>query len=90
MLDCPLYILTVDPKPFDDLDPEKVSYIERWKELADQHSADAFIIKDNEKDPFQKWLQMLLEKKMLLKSYLAKLRKVAGSKSQKGLLLTRY
>ncbi|MGN7298208.1 universal stress protein [Ferdinandcohnia sp. SAFN-114] len=54
MLDCPLYILTVDPKPFDDLDPEKVSYIERWKELADQHSADAFIIKDNEKRPISK------------------------------------
>ncbi|MEH7386450.1 universal stress protein [Bacillus sp. JJ1521] len=54
MLDCPLYILTVDPKPFDDLDPEKVNYISRWKELADQHSADAFIIKDNEKRPISK------------------------------------
>ncbi|MEH7379348.1 universal stress protein [Bacillus sp. JJ1533] len=54
MLDCPLYILTVDPKPFDDLDPEKVHYIARWKELADQHSADAFIIKDNEKRPISK------------------------------------
>ncbi|MEH7235644.1 universal stress protein [Bacillus sp. JJ1562] len=54
MLDCPLYILTVDPKPFDDLDPEKVAYIERWKELAEQHSADAFIIKDNEKRPISK------------------------------------
>ncbi|MEH7225532.1 universal stress protein [Bacillus sp. JJ1566] len=54
MLDCPLYILTVDPKPFDDLDPEKVNYITRWKELAEQHSADAFIIKDNEKRPISK------------------------------------
>ncbi|WP_010677581.1 universal stress protein [Bacillus timonensis] len=54
MLDCPLYILTVDPKPFDDLDPEKVNYIARWKELAEQHSADAFIIKDNEKRPISK------------------------------------
>lgn len=54
MLDCPLYILTVDPKPFDDLDPEKVSYITRWKEIADQHSADAFIMKDNEKRPIAK------------------------------------
>ncbi|WP_449538979.1 universal stress protein [Ferdinandcohnia sp. Marseille-Q9671] len=54
MLDCPLYILTVDPKPFDELDPEKVNYITRWKQLADQHSADAFIIKDNEKRPISK------------------------------------
>ncbi|MCC3357916.1 universal stress protein [Bacillus sp. REN16] len=54
MLDCPLYILTVDPKPFDDLDPEKVNYITRWKELADQHSADAFIMKDDEKRPISK------------------------------------
>ena len=45
MLDCPLYILTVDPKPFDELDAEKTNYITRWKQLADQHSADAFIIK---------------------------------------------
>ncbi len=54
MLDCPLYILTVDPKPFDDLDPEKVNYIARWQELADQHSAHTFLIKDNEKRPISK------------------------------------
>lgn len=54
MLDCPLYILTVDPKPFDELDAEKSSYIERWKELAEQHNADEFILKDNEKRPVHK------------------------------------
>ncbi len=54
MLDCPLYILTVDPKPFDDLDAEKTSYITRWKQLAEQHSADAFIMKDNEQRPITK------------------------------------
>ncbi|MFZ7942727.1 universal stress protein [Neobacillus sp. 19] len=54
MLDCPLYILTVDPAPFDDLDAEKTNYISRWKQLADQHSAEAFIIKDNEKRPISK------------------------------------
>ncbi|GIN63684.1 hypothetical protein J27TS8_36770 [Robertmurraya siralis] len=51
MLNCPLYILTVDPKRFDDLDAEKTNYITRWKELAEQHSAEAFILKDNEKRP---------------------------------------
>ncbi|MEC2075546.1 universal stress protein [Metabacillus fastidiosus] len=54
MLDCPLYILTVDPKPFDELDVEKSNYITRWKQLADQHNADAFIMKDNEKRPVSK------------------------------------
>jgi two-component system, OmpR family, sensor histidine kinase KdpD len=54
MLDCPLYILTVDPKPFDELDAEKTSYIAAWKQLAEQHSADAFIMKDNEQRPISK------------------------------------
>lgn len=54
MLGCPLYILTVDPKPFDELDAEKSSYITKWKELADQHGAEAFILKDNDKRPVHK------------------------------------
>lgn len=54
MLDCPLYILTVDPLPFDELDAEKSDYITRWKQLADQHNAEEFILKDNEKRPFTK------------------------------------
>lgn len=54
MLGCPLYILTIDPKPFDELDAEKSSYIAKWKELAEQHNADAFILKDNEKRPVHK------------------------------------
>jgi two-component system, OmpR family, sensor histidine kinase KdpD len=54
MLDCPLYILTIDAKPFDELDAEKSHYISRWKQLADQHSAEAFILKDNEKRPISK------------------------------------
>ncbi|RID85393.1 histidine kinase [Peribacillus asahii] len=49
MLDCPLYILTIDPKPFDELDAEKSFYITRWQQLAEQHNAEEFIIKDNEK-----------------------------------------
>lgn len=54
MLDCPLYILTIDPKPFDELDAEKSNYITRWRQIADQHSAEAFILKDNEKRPIHK------------------------------------
>lgn len=54
MLNCPLYILTVDPKPFDELDAEKSNYITKWKQLAEEHNADAFIIRDNEKRPVHK------------------------------------
>lgn len=54
MLDCPLYVLTVDPKPFDELDAEKTNYIEMWKQLANQHHVGSFIIKDNEKRPIHK------------------------------------
>lgn len=54
MLQAPLYILTVDPKPFDELDAEKVFYIEQWKKLADEHELANFIIKDNEQRPVSK------------------------------------
>lgn len=54
MLNCPLYVLTVDPKPFDELDAEKTNYIESWKQLAEQRTAGSFIIKDNEKRPIHK------------------------------------
>lgn len=54
MLDCPLYILTIDPMPFDEMDAEKSFYISSWKELADQHNVEEFIIKDSEKRPVSK------------------------------------
>lgn len=54
MLDCPLYILTIDPSPFDDLDAEKSNYIARWQQLAEEHDAKTFILKDNEKRPVYK------------------------------------
>ncbi|WP_010094049.1 universal stress protein [Ornithinibacillus scapharcae] len=54
MLGCPLYILTVDTKPFDEMDAEKTFYIDSWKQLAEDHNATEFIIKDNEKRPVSK------------------------------------
>lgn len=54
MMNCPLYILTVDPKPFDEFDAEKTFYIEQWKKLARQYHAMDFIIRDNEKRPVHK------------------------------------
>lgn len=49
IMDCPLYVLTVDNKPVDDFDAEKSGYIERWKELCDELDVDEFIIRDNER-----------------------------------------
>ena len=54
MLDCPLYILTVDTLPVDEFDADKSEYIERWKELAEEYEAEEFIIRDNEKRPSAK------------------------------------
>jgi len=54
MLSCPLYILTVDPQPEDEWDIEKLHYIARWREVAEEHGAKEFIIKYNEKRPVAK------------------------------------
>ncbi|NLL53244.1 MAG: universal stress protein [Peptococcaceae bacterium] len=54
MLDCPLYILTVDPKPVDEMDAEKSDYIAKWKNMAEKNGADAFILKDKEERPVYK------------------------------------
>lgn len=54
MLGCPLYILTIDAKPFDEMDAEKSFYVERWKQLAEENNANEFIILDNEKRPVAK------------------------------------
>jgi len=53
-MNCPLYILTVDPVPFDDFNAEKSEYIERWQELAEELEVDEFIIRDNDKRPSAK------------------------------------
>lgn len=54
LLDCPLYILTVDAKPVDTFDAEKSGYIEKWTELAKELDVEDFIIRDDEKRPIQK------------------------------------
>src|SRR5690606_33536834 len=54
LLNCPLYVLTVDSKPLDTFDAEKSSYIDRWTELAEELEIEKFIIRDNEKRPIQK------------------------------------
>src|SRR5690606_1672429 len=63
MLDCPLYIITVDPLPEDELDIEKSHYIEQWKELAKENGAKEFIIKYNEKRPVAKVISEVARQK---------------------------
>ena len=54
MLDCPLYILTIDPQPLDEMKAEKANYIEKWRRMAMANDADEFILKDNEERPVYK------------------------------------
>lgn len=54
LLDCPLYVLTVDSKPVDTFDAEKSGYIEHWKQLCEELEVEEFIIRDNERLPSQK------------------------------------
>lgn len=54
MLDCPLYILSVDSKKLDTFDAEKSRYIEQWKDLSDELEVEKFILLDDEKRPIQK------------------------------------
>ncbi|NLF45930.1 MAG: histidine kinase [Syntrophomonadaceae bacterium] len=54
MLDCPLYILTIDPQPLDEMNAEKANYIEKWRRMAIANDADEFILKDNEERPVYK------------------------------------
>lgn len=54
MLDCPFYILTVDPLPFDEFDADKSDYVESWKELAEELGAETFVLRDDEKRPSAK------------------------------------
>lgn len=54
LLDCPLYIMTVDTKPLDAFDAEKSRYLELWQQLAEELDVEEFIVKDNERRPIQK------------------------------------
>lgn len=48
MLDCPLYVLTVDSQPEDEWDIEKIHYISAWKKLTQSFDGE-FVTKYNEK-----------------------------------------
>ncbi len=54
VFNAPLYILTIDAKPFDELDAEKSDYIAKWEQIAEQTPTATLIIKDNENRPIAK------------------------------------
>lgn len=54
MLDCPLYVMTVDQLPYDEFDVEKSNYIERWEALSKELGVEEFILRDNEELPSPK------------------------------------
>lgn len=62
MLDCPLYMLTVDALPSDEFDAEKSDYIEKWQQLAKELEIDEFIIRDNEKKSSAKAIAEVVNK----------------------------
>lgn len=63
MLNCPLYVLTVDRQPEDEWDIEKSHYISAWKKLADELGAEQFIVKYNEKRPVAKVIAEVAKEK---------------------------
>lgn len=65
LLDCPLYILTVDREPVDAFDAEKSGYIERWTELSKELEVEEFIIRDNEKQPIPKVIAEIAREKKI-------------------------
>ncbi len=65
LLDCPLYILTVDAKPVDTFDAEKSGYIEKWTELAEELEVEEFIVRDNERQPIQKVISQIAREKKI-------------------------
>ncbi|MEG6522283.1 universal stress protein [Desulfotomaculum sp. 1211_IL3151] len=65
MLDCPFYILTIDPLPVDELDAERFDYINKWKKLAEENGVEEFIIKDNEKRPVSKVIAEVAREKQI-------------------------
>lgn len=54
IMNCPLYVMTVDPLPYDDFDAERSNYVDRWRELCDELNVDEFILRDNERRPVSK------------------------------------
>lgn len=65
MLKAPLFILTIEPKPFEELDAETIFYIDQWKKFAETHPSAQFIMKENEKRPVVKVISEVARQKQI-------------------------
>lgn len=86
-LNCPIYILTVDPKPLDEMDAERTIYIDRWKQLAEEHDLAHFILKDNEKRPVAKVISEVAREKHITQIILGQTARSRWEQITKGSLI---
>lgn len=54
MLDCPLYVLTVDRLPMEEFNATKLDNLKLWQQLATELEVEEFIIRDDEQRPVQR------------------------------------
>lgn len=54
IINCPVYVLSVDHEPYDEFDEKKARYIDEWRELCQELKVEEFILLDNEKRPAPK------------------------------------
>jgi len=87
MLDCPLYILTIDSKPLDEMDAEKSEYIARWKQLAEQHHLATFIFRNNENLPVSKVIAEVAREKGVTQIVLGQTAKSRWEQITKGSII---
>lgn len=87
MLGCPLYILTIDPNPLDQLDAEKADYVNRWKKLVNEYGIDELIIKDNEARPVSKVIGEVAREKHITQIILGQTTQRRLSEIAKGSLI---
>ncbi len=87
MLECPIFILTVDPNPLDEMDAERIFYIDRWKQLAKEHDVAHFILKDNEKRPVSKVITEVAREKNITQIILGQTAQSRWEQITKGSLI---
>src|SRR5690625_7573337 len=51
IIECPLYVLTVDDLPYDEFDAKRSRHIDEWRGLARELDVKEFILLDNEERP---------------------------------------
>lgn len=69
-LDCPLYVLTIDVLPYEEMDAERTDYLDRWQELAEEYNAVEYILKAEEKRPVAKVIAQVAREKHITQVFM--------------------